>query len=197
MVDPTSPQPELEPLNRTQILIAMGLTAVLWLILAKVWLRTPFAGGQLPLTWNPQDVGMGLALGCAITGISALLYGVWPTYRRASDLYLALVLSPLVLGDIFWLGLLPGLSEELLFRGVLLPTLGLDWLGILGSAVCFGILHFSGRQYWPYALWATLVGIMFGYTAVASHNLLLPVVAHTVTNWTAAMIWKWRSPHNT
>lgn len=195
MVDPTSHQPELEPLNRTQILIAMGLTAVLWLIIAKVWLRTPFAGGQLPLAWSGQDFGLGLVLGLLITGMSALLYWLWPTYRHASERYLALVLRPLIWGDIFWLGLLPGLSEELLFRGVLLPTLGLDWPGILGSALCFGILHFSGREYWPYALWATAVGVMFGYSAVVSHNLLLPVVAHTATNWIAAILWKWRSRH--
>jgi hypothetical protein len=36
---PTSQQPELETLSRTQILIAMGLTAVLLLVVAKVWLR--------------------------------------------------------------------------------------------------------------------------------------------------------------
>ncbi|AFY60643.1 CPBP family intramembrane glutamic endopeptidase [Synechococcus sp. PCC 6312] len=189
-MEPVSPQPELEPLSRTQILVAMGLTAILWLILSKALLQTPFAGGLLPLIWQPQALMVGTLIATGIVLASSLLYQFWPTYRAAADFYLELVIRPLVWADVFWLGLLPGLSEELLFRGVLLPTLGLDWYGIIGSAICFGILHMGGKQQWPYAIWATMVGGILGYSAVASGNLLVPVLAHTLTNWAAGVMWK-------
>lgn len=185
-------------LSRTQVLLAMALTAILWLILARIWLYTPFAGGLLPLYWSGWAFGIGLGLCCAITGLSGFLYTVWPSYRQASDAYLTLVLTPLAWPDLLWIGLLPGLSEELLFRGVLLPSLGLNWAGIIGTSLCFGILHAGTRQHWPYALWATIVGGFFAYSAVATHNLLLPIVAHTCTNWLAAILWKMqqRVPHS-
>ncbi len=185
-----SPAPDLEPLSRTQVLVAMGLTAILWLILARIWLLTPFAGGLLPLRWDALAFAMGLAVCCSIIGISGILYALWPAYRRASDTYLTMVLTPLTWPDLLWIGLLPGLSEELLFRGVLLPSLGLNWAGIVGTSVCFGILHAGSREHWPYALWATIVGGLFAYSAVATHNLLLSIVAHTCTNWLAAGLWK-------
>ncbi|MCH9056137.1 CPBP family intramembrane metalloprotease [Synechococcus sp. PCC 6717] len=181
---------DLPALSRTQILVAMALTAILWLILARIWLYTPFAGGLLPLEWNGWAFSIGLGLCCGITGLSGLLYAVWPSYRQASDTYLTFVLTPLAWPDLLWIGLLPGLSEELLFRGVLLPSLGLNWAGIIGTSICFGILHAGTRQHWPYALWATIVGGLFAYSAVATHNLLLPIVAHTCTNWLAAILWK-------
>ena len=60
---------------------------------------------------------------------SSIIYRLWPAYRQSADVYLALVLKPLILMDLIWLGLLPGLSEELLFRGVMLPALGLKLYG--------------------------------------------------------------------
>ena len=190
MVKPTSQQPDLEPLSRSQILIAMGITAVILLVVAKIWLRldsTP----QIPLHANATDLGWGIILGLSITGCSALLYQLWPHYRSSADVYLQLVLKPLVWPDMFWLGLLPGLSEELLFRGVMLPSLGLNWTGLIASSLCFGILHMSGIQQWPYVLWASIVGLALGYSTLMTHNLLVPVTAHILTNFISSMTWKW------
>jgi uncharacterized protein len=187
-------QPELEPLTRTQILVAMGLTAVLWLIAARLWLMTPYAGGLLPFSWNLNHLGLGLGVGVGILVASGLVYQLWPQYRQAADFYLNLVLKPLAWSDLIWLGLLPGLSEEYLFRGVVLPTAGLNPFGLAISSLCFGILHLSGKQQWPYVLWATVVGVVLGYSAIATHNLLVPVTAHILTNILAGFFWKLQAP---
>lgn len=192
MVKPTSQQPELESLSRTQILIAMGVTASLLMILAKLWLHfEPLP--QIPVRWRYQDFLLGLALSVGITGGSGLLYLLWPQYRSSADWYLNFILKPLQWPDLIWLGLLPGLSEELLFRGVMLPSLGLDWFGLLASSLCFGLLHMSSMQQWPYAGWAILVGLALGYSVLLSGNLLVPVTAHVLTNVIASTTWKWRS----
>lgn len=39
----------------------------------------------------------------------------------------AQVLTPLAWYDLLWVAALPGISEELLFRGALIPALSPDW----------------------------------------------------------------------
>jgi membrane protease YdiL (CAAX protease family) len=115
--------PDFEPLSRTQVLIAMGVTAIVLLLMAKLWIQLGSID-LLPVKLSGEAVLLGLGLGLLITTASSLVYRIWPGYRQSADYYLQLVLKPLILPDIIWLGLLPGLSEELLFRGVMLPALG-------------------------------------------------------------------------
>jgi len=181
--------PELEPLTRTQVLVAMGVTAVLLLVAAKLWLHLGSVT-LLPLRGTPEALLLGLGIAVAITGASSLVYRLWPAYRQSADFYLQLVLTPLVLPDLIWLGLLPGMSEELLFRGVMLPAVGLNATGLVASSLLFGILHLSGPQQWPYVVWATAVGLLLGFSALATGNLLVPIVAHVVTNLVSSYLWK-------
>jgi membrane protease YdiL (CAAX protease family) len=184
-----STNPDLDPLTRTQVLMIMAVTAIILLVIAKVWQY--FGSIAIPairLTGN--DLGFGLAMAGVISTMSGILYRAWPTYRQSADTYLKLVIEPLVWPDLIWIGLLPGLSEELLFRGVILPAVGLNIPGLIVSSCVFGILHFSGSQQWPYVLWATIVGFAFGYTVLLTGNLLIPIIAHIVTNLIASCLWK-------
>jgi membrane protease YdiL (CAAX protease family) len=188
--DPFSEDPEFSSLSRTQVLIAMGITAVILLVVSKLWLyfgATPL----LPVRWAVNDLAIGVGLGLAITIASSLLYRVWGLYRQSADYYLEMVLKPLVLPDLIWLGLLPGLSEELLFRGVMLPAFGYDAVAIFFSSLCFGVLHLSSWRQWPYVLWATVIGGVLGFSALFTHNLLVPMAAHVVTNFVSGCWWKW------
>lgn len=181
----------MEPLTRAQLLVAMGVTAIVLLIVAQVWLYFE-PTKRLPLDLSWQAAGMGLALGVGITLASAAMYEWWAAYRQSADGYLAMVLKPLHWPDLLWLGLLPGLSEELLFRGVMLPAIGLNSLGILVSGASFGVLHLSSLRQWPYVVWATVIGLLLAVSAVATGNLLVPIVAHVVTNLASSVVWKLR-----
>ena len=121
---------------------------------------------------------------------SFLMYRLWPAYSYSADIYLKIVLSPLLWPDLIWLGLLPGLSEELLFRGVMLADLGVNTLAVVVSSLAFGVLHFSGEKQWPYVIWATVVGFILGYSAIATDNLLVPIIAHVFTNLMSGCFWK-------
>jgi uncharacterized protein len=184
-----SHNPDLEPLSRTQILIAMAVTSIVLFGVAKLWLY--FSDLQLrPISITLGNVGIGIAIGLGITGLSSIVYEIWATYRESADFYLAMVLKPLALPDLIWLGLLPGLSEELLFRGVMLPAMGLDPIGIVLSSLCFGVLHMTNVRQWPYAVWATIVGMLLAFTMVETGNLLIPIVAHITTNFISGLTWK-------
>jgi len=185
------PDPEIQSLTRTQILVAMGVTAIaLWLV-AKLWLQFGKVT-LLPLRWTATALPWGLGLTLIITTLSFLVYRLWPAYRRSADFYLEFVLKPLLWSDLIWVALLPGLSEELLFRGVMLPAFGLNITAVVISSLCFGILHLSGRQHWAYGVWATAVGLLLGYSALATGNLLVPIVAHILTNLVSSCFWKLR-----
>jgi hypothetical protein len=170
--------------------MAMGVTAVVLLLAARLWLLLDRSAGLLPVTGSGSAVLWGIGLGIGITLASGIAYRVWEDYRLSADYYLALVIKPLVLFDLIWLGLLPGMSEELLFRGVMLPAIGLNWFGLLISSLCFGVLHFSGSQQWSYVIWATVIGGVLGFSAIASGNLLVPIVAHITTNLISSYVWK-------
>lgn len=172
----------------------MGGTAIVLLAIARIWMNWGTVE-ILPLQWTWINAGWGIALGLAITLASSVVYQLWPSYRIAANQYLMLVLQPLIWADLIWLGLLPGLSEELLFRGVMLSALGLNVTAVILSSVCFGVLHMGNRQQWPYVIWATAVGGILGYTAIATQSLLIPVLAHIVTNWLAGITWKVKHPH--
>jgi uncharacterized protein len=184
--------PEIEPLTRTQVLVAMGVTAIILLAVAKLWLIFGSIS-LLPVKLSGIDLLKGFTIGLAITGGSAIVYRIWPGYRLSADVYLEVVLKPLFWPDLIWLGLLPGLSEELLFRGVMISALGLNVTGLVLSSFCFGILHLGGMQQWPYAVWATVVGLLLGYSVLDTGNLLVPIVAHICTNLISSCVWKWEN----
>jgi len=181
--------PEMQPLTRIQVLIAMGVTAVVLLVVSKVWLHFSTIP-LLPVRFSLESLFQGVGLGVGISIASAIVYHIWGEYRRSANQYLTMVLKPLLFPDILWLGLLPGLSEELLFRGVMLPEFGLDFLGVLISSLCFGVLHMSNLKQWSYVVWASIVGIALGMGAVWTGNLLVPIVAHVLTNLISGATWK-------
>jgi hypothetical protein len=76
------------------------------------------------------------------------------------------------------LALLSGLAEELLFRGLLSP-----WLGILPQAVIFGVAHqLPGPSRWVWVGWATAVGVLLGSLFALTGSLLGPIAAHVLVN---------------
>ena len=76
------------------------------------------------------------------------------------------------------LGIASGVAEELFFRGLLAPALGL-----LLSSLAFGALHqLRGRAGWIWSGWAGVMGVLFGGLFLATGSLLGPIVAHVAIN---------------
>lgn len=81
-----------------------------------------------------------------------------------------------------------GFGEEMLFRGVLQPLFG-RWLGVAGglaaASVLFGLFHPLTRGY---IVLAAALGAYLGWLAVATQNLVCPIVAHGVYDWVALIV---------
>ena len=86
------------------------------------------------------------------------------------------------------------LAEELLFRGVGLLALRKvagDRAAIILSATCFGAYHLIGSGYWGMGAvfhfgMPALTGLLFGWSAIRSGGLALPIGLHLGANWVQA-----------
>jgi membrane protease YdiL (CAAX protease family) len=131
-------------------------------------------GQEAAQLWS---LGLGLAVGVALIVSSRISV---QRYAWARRLHLELrpfaqTLSPTA---IIVLGLLSSGGEELLFRGLLQP-----WMGLLPQALLFGFLHqVPGRSRWVWASWAFLVGLTFGAMFEITGSLLGPLLAHALVN---------------
>lgn len=89
--------------------------------------------------------------------------------------------------DLLILASIAGLSEELLFRGVIQPWIESSWgmtAGLVGSNIIFGLAHAVTPLY---AVLATLVGIYLSLSMDygGDRNLLLPMVIHGLYDFLA------------
>lgn len=158
--------------------------------LSLLTLGVSFARGKSPIDtdevwlddlpeWSrvALSVGLGIALAAITIWASRFFVKRWgwakvlhtdlrPAVRDAGD------------STIVVLGLASGIAEELFFRGLLAPALGLAL-----SSLAFGALHqLRGRAGWSWAIWAFVMGLLFGAIFLATGSLLGSIIAHVAIN---------------
>ena len=92
--------------------------------------------------------------------------------------------------DLFILGAIAGITEEILFRGVVMPWMEATWGmngGLIASSILFGLVHAVTPLY---ALLATLVGIYLGLSMDygGERNLLTPIIIHGFYDFLAFLV---------
>jgi membrane protease YdiL (CAAX protease family) len=144
--------------------------------------RDPLTTASLVGLQGGERVVWSLVLGGILGALTIVMTRV--VARRAPairDLHEAL--RPAVRGadglTIGCMALASGVGEELLFRGLLAPL-----LGVVLSAVVFGLLHqVRGPARWVWASWALLMGLLFGLVFVITGSLAGSVLAHVAINF--------------
>jgi hypothetical protein len=127
------------------------------------------------LVWSPL---VGIAVGIGVVGLSRLLTRRFEWARRLHRDFRDL-LGPLTLREIAILAAASSIGEELLFRGALLP-----WLGLWPQALVFALLHVGpGARYLPWTLWAMAMGLVFGVMVLWSGDLGGAITAHFTINF--------------
>jgi uncharacterized protein len=134
----------------------------------------------LPLA-PPRDLLYSLALGACLGLLVAIgTRFCVPRFAWARNLHREL--RPLTRGlsgyGIVGLAATSALGEELFFRGLLQP-----WLGLWLQALLFGVLHqLTGPSRWVWATWAALVGLAFGAIFALTGSIVGPFAAHALIN---------------
>jgi membrane protease YdiL (CAAX protease family) len=90
--------------------------------------------------------------------------------------------------DLLLLASIAGVSEELLFRGVIQPWISASWglaAGLWVGNIIFGLLHAVTPMY---ALLVTLVGVYLSLSMTVDggdSNLLIPIIIHSLYDFLA------------
>ena len=121
--------------------------------------------------------------------------GVEEAMRQAEDMaadatkqILDINTIPQLLSCLFVVGLMAGLSEEMLFRGAMQRTMQDSWLGahtaIWVTAIVFSAFHMQFFGFLP----RMLLGAWLGYLFVWTRSLWVPIIAHTLNNSTVVVM---------
>jgi membrane protease YdiL (CAAX protease family) len=158
-------------------IVVLGEGILLATALAFAW------GAGLSLRAGDPLAGLawGIFAALALAGVNLVFLRArnsgWPgtALRYVCRLIVRPLFEHVRMWHILLISLLAGLGEELLFRGVLQPVIGLP----LASLV-FGAVHIGGRGFVGYGIWAACIGALFGWLTVMTGGLLAPIVAHAL-----------------
>jgi membrane protease YdiL (CAAX protease family) len=208
----------LKPFDK-RLTLGFGLTFVAYLVLDDFITGLPYAVPFFdlnPAHWNwtgkaysilfSVAVIAGLGMNTSATGlvlprrnIKAGLLAVILLIPLGVVLALAFAPDPPTAETIAFQLFMPGLAEELAFRGIA-PALLLGlirgrspgqetpWVVVCLAAIPFGMIHGLGYSDGAYsfepvpALWTFSGGIIYGWLRFSTGSLLFPLLAHGLTN---------------
>ena len=160
------------------------------LMLAAAWAMCPEQTWQelpqrLAGRFNsiPAAVGAGAlaALGCMVANFlvhQVLHFSLGASYDKAFQTFALDVIRNMRAIEAVAGGVMAGVGEEPLFRGVVLGWFPSPVVGVAVAAVLFGLAHYLDRRYFWFFVWGIGEGIVFGTLFVTTGSILVPVVAH-------------------
>jgi membrane protease YdiL (CAAX protease family) len=178
-LSPSQPSPA-PPLSRASLVIGLyGAMALVGLLISSGRGDPDLYRWGSPSAWQLlAGPILGIAAGLGVVGLTRL---ATRHFQWARDLHgnFRDLLGPLTGHEIVILALASSIGEEILFRGALLP-----WLGLWEQAVIFALLHVGpGRKFLPWTLSAFALGLAFGALAEWTENLGAPIAAHFAINY--------------
>jgi membrane protease YdiL (CAAX protease family) len=139
--------------------------------------RIPAALGLSGSALVASSLLLGAALAVVCVAVSRAMSERLPRVRE-----LGLALRPSLAhasnAELLVTAALVGAGEELFFRGILTPL-----LGVLLSSLVFGLVHQTrGRARFVWIAWATVMGVLFASIFELTGSLAGPILAHVVVN---------------
>lgn len=177
------------------LLISFSLLGVIALLGISIWQgreTLEFLEDIFRFEGIDVDVLIGLLIGIAAVIFVVLLVKITKTKlprNKYTQLLKDLMLRPY--GPLV-VGVLPGIFEEMLFRGFLLPLamslIGTTW-GIIIVSLIFCALHVPQyRNNWVVNFHVLLLAIALSYSFVWTGALWAPMLAHTVYNYLVSVL---------
>ena len=145
---------------------------------------------DIPLRRLAQDTAKGFGIGLGffvIVVLVMMLLGLYHIYSIGTD-------KPLDVLSAFFMFLLVGTGEEIMFRGVLFRWIDEKWgfmAALIVSSLLFGFMHYFG----PVAtLWSSLAiaveaGLLLGAAYKYAGTLWLPIGIHWAWNFTQGNVF--------
>lgn len=170
-------------MNRVGLVLGVYATLAAASGLATWWLHgtlllAPGAWLDLgPLAAHAYGGLLGVTLGLIVARLTPASVSRW-TWARELQAELAPFSRGLSAGTVAMVATLSALGEELLFRALLMPLVGL-----VPQAALFGLAHqLPGRSRWIWVLWASIMGVVLGALYRTTGSIVGPILAHAVIN---------------
>ncbi len=187
-------EPDNNPIGEGKTLLFLSISSgLIWLLIAALIVHyfqdrslfEMFFSGSHPLV---QTV-LGLATG-ALIGIAGIALIRLPSFKKILDEYAIirqvkqLSLSPY---QIFYVSLIAGISEEILFRGAIQPLIGIWWTSFLFIGV-HGYIRLHTFTHFLYTLFTFILSVVLGLlyiyfgiiSAMAAHFMYDVVVLYGI-----------------
>lgn len=166
------------------------LTLAVYIPLAVVGAGWAWWRGAGPLLGHPDpwwelspalSHGASVGAGLALAVLTVVLTRAWARrFRWARALHDSFreILGDLRPGAVVVLALASGIGEELFFRAGLQPFAG--WVI---ASLLFGLVHIGPtKRYWPWTVWAVVMGFLLGAIYEGTGSILGCVLAHVLIN---------------
>jgi membrane protease YdiL (CAAX protease family) len=182
---PDGPRWSKPPVNVGPLLAVVAYGAMAAIAVAAAFYLRDGPPWEHPAPWlllrRPSAVALSAALGLGLAAIAIAatrIVTVRFEWGRRLHRDLRPMAHNLSLGHILLLAGFSSLGEELLFRGLLTPAIGVGM-----GAILFGLIHqMAGPSRWVWVGWATVVGVGLGAVFAATGSLVGPLLAHAVMN---------------
>jgi membrane protease YdiL (CAAX protease family) len=107
------------------------------------------------------------------------------------DTFELITVKQLFIVSIFLVGIIPGLAEEMLFRGIILNGFAKNYSNkkaILISALLFGIIHLNPWQF----VTAFIIGVVSAWIRIQTKSIILCIYMHIFNNILSVVALKYR-----
>ena len=166
--------------------LALGVVALVWALQSET---------SIPYRVDAETVFVALGFTVVLAAVNFALFFVGRRFEFTGHVYAFFddeifpLLREATVIDIVVLAAIAGFSEELFFRGMLQPRMGL-----VASSLLFGLLHGPDYKLWPFALWAAAVGMGFGLVYRETENMAIPMLVHAFYDGLALAYIRWTVP---
>lgn len=168
------------------LLVSSIVTVLTFMLIYKIRKQKLWSEIQVKST-KPINYGVALILGVSVwlfnMGFVSVLSmtGLFQSSFDAMEQSLSFVGDSNVFVSILVIGIVAPFTEELMFRGAIFKTLSKSMpitAVIILQGVLFGVYHMNLVQ----GMYATLLGILFGYVTYKTKSLWPAIIMHMVNN---------------
>jgi len=193
MFDPGEDDHDLPNYDRQAVLSMTIFAEVFVLLIASVWIFFAKIDLRPLLVVNMKALVLSVLAALLVTLLNLAIMKLADKYSAQNYLLKSMkdlihkqmlpLIGRLTFLDSILVSAVSGLCEEVFFRGVLQ-----DQCGIVPSACAFGLAHLPRIYYFPYALWATYVGLLMSFLVVQTGSLYSPMIAHALINFASITV---------
>jgi membrane protease YdiL (CAAX protease family) len=172
-------------------LVALGIVILIGFKKTKRGLNEVFKLNKVsPALWAAATLFMVGSI-IVISELDNLLNHVLPMPEMLRNMFYGLAAGQPFVFAIIVMGIIPGIMEELLFRGLILDGFQRNYSqrkAILLSALLFGLIHLNPWQFYS----AFIIGVISAFICLKTNSLLLSIYIHFFNNTLYTIAVKYR-----